>query len=97
MPKQRFESLLANYCAPALKQYKYANMFHLPKDDDSIRSFIKQYNQQFNSKGIFFILIEQETQYTIYVYNSKLKDDSGNLKITNLDRLIFTKNGEFTI
>lgn len=36
--------------------------------------FIKQYNQQFNSKGIFFILIEQETQYTIYVYNSKLKD-----------------------
>ena len=37
MPKQRFESLLANYCAPALKQYKYANMFHLPKDDDSIR------------------------------------------------------------
>ena len=74
MPKQRFESLLANYCAPALKQYKYANMFHLPKDDDSIRSFIKQYNQQFNSKGIFFILIEQETQYTIYVYNSKLKD-----------------------
>ncbi len=63
-----------NYCAPALKQYKYANMFHLPKDDDSIRLFIKQYNQQFNSKGIFFILIEQETQYTIYVYNSKLKD-----------------------
>lgn len=24
-------------------------------------------------------------------------NDSGNLKITNLDRLIFTKNGEFTI
>ena len=23
--------------------------------------------------------------------------DSGSLKITNLDRLIFTKNGEFTI
>ena len=23
--------------------------------------------------------------------------DSGNLKITNLDRLIFTKNGELTI
>ena len=43
MPKQRFESLLANYCAPALKQYKYANMFHLPKDDDSIRSFIKPF------------------------------------------------------
>ena len=74
MPKKRFESLLANYCAPTLKQYKYANMFHLPKDDDSIQFFIKQYNQQFNSKGIYFILIEQESQYTIYVYNSKLKD-----------------------
>ena len=28
---------------------------------------------------------------------SLIQDDSGNLKITNLDRLIFTKNGEFTI
>ena len=46
MPKQRFESLLANYCAPTLKQYKYANMFHLPKGDDSIRLLIKHYNQQ---------------------------------------------------
>ena len=27
----------------------------------------------------------------------ELASDSGNLKITNLDRLIFTKNGEFTI
>ena len=27
----------------------------------------------------------------------KRSSDSGNLKITNLDRLIFTKNGEFTI
>ena len=29
--------------------------------------------------------------------NLILVDDSGNLKITNLDRLFFTKNGEFTI
>lgn len=29
--------------------------------------------------------------------NCVLLSDSGNLKITNLDRLIFTKNGEFTI
>ena len=43
MPKQRFESLLANYCAPTLKQYKYANMFHLPKDDDNLKiKFIKR-------------------------------------------------------
>ena len=56
MPKQRFESLLANYCAPTLKQYKYANMFHLPKDDYSIRLLIKHYNQQFNSKGTILFL-----------------------------------------
>ena len=74
MSKKRFESLLANYCAPALKQYKYANMFHLPKNDSSIKVLIQQYNQQLNAKGIFLILIEQENQYTIYVYNSKLKD-----------------------
>lgn len=74
MSKKRFESLLANYCAPALKQCKYANMFHLPKNDNSIKILIQQYNQQLNSKGIFLILIEQEFQYTIYVYNSKLKD-----------------------
>ena len=29
--------------------------------------------------------------------DTKKNCDSGNLKITNLDRLIFTKNGEFTI
>lgn len=74
MPKQRFESLLANYCAPTLKQYKCANMFHLPKNDDTLITFIQQYNKEFNQKGIFFILIEQENQYTIYVYNSKLID-----------------------
>lgn len=74
MPKQRFEHLLANYCAPTLKQYKYANMFHIPKGDDSIVAFIRQYNEMFNSKGIFFILIEQAEKYTIYVYNSKLID-----------------------
>lgn len=30
-------------------------------------------------------------------YLMDLHFDSGSLKITNLDRLIFTKNGEFTI
>lgn len=29
--------------------------------------------------------------------HDRLPNDSGSLKITNLDRLIFTKNGEFTI
>ena len=32
-----------------------------------------------------------------YKWINKWENDSGNLKITNLDRLIFTKNGEFTI
>ena len=35
---------------------------------------------------------------TFYIcINLVIVIDSGNLKITNLDRLIFTKNGEFTI
>ena len=32
-----------------------------------------------------------------FIFHKNLTDDSGNLKITNLDRLIFTKNGELTI
>ena len=38
---------------------------------------------------------EQNLIKTIDYTDKKI--DSGNLKITNLDRLIFTKNGEFTI
>ena len=38
------------------------------------------------------ILMQEYIQYLKDNFN-----DSGNLKITNLDRLIFTKNGEFTI
>ena len=37
---------------------------------------------------------------TVYDFCEKVQNkhaDSGNLKITNLDRLIFTKNGELTI
>ena len=33
----------------------------------------------------------------VILLSTTLSSDSGNLKITNLDRLIFTKNGEFTI
>ena len=37
--------------------------------------------------------------YSFFTFGLQFKQttDSGNLKITNLDRLIFTKNGEFTI
>ena len=45
------------------------------------------YSQDTHSKYVC-VLIDQQTGRPI---------DSGNLKITNLDRLIFTKNGEFTI
>lgn len=37
------------------------------------------------------------TMFNISVDEYFYPADSGNLKITNLDRLIFTKNGEFTI
>lgn len=36
--------------------------------------------------------------HPLYIHsNFEVSGDSGNLKITNLDRLIFTKNGELTI
>ena len=35
--------------------------------------------------------------YGFYIHDFLQAIDSGNLKITNLDRLIFTKNGEITI
>lgn len=40
--------------------------------------------------------IENTIQKILQDHGASL-NDSGNLKITNLDRLIFTKNGEFTI
>ena len=43
---------------------------------------------------------EKISQRTVGVYMREMgikACDSGNLKITNLDRLIFTKNGELTI
>ena len=42
------------------------------------------------------VLLKDEIVIIKYKYFNCL-NDSGNLKITNLDRLIFTKNGEFTI
>lgn len=40
---------------------------------------------------------EKILEFTSSSYSFYWLDDSGNLKITNLDRLIFTKNGELTI
>lgn len=40
---------------------------------------------------------ERELRNRVQRKKNFMKSDSGNLKITNLDRLIFTKNGEFTI
>lgn len=57
----------------------------------------KQYNDVINLSYKF----AQENDMEVIPIDLKLsedkQDDSGNLKITNLDRLIFTKNGEFTI
>ena len=44
-----------------------------------------------------YIYLYIDVAMSILALVELLKIDSGNLKITNLDRLIFTKNGEFTI
>lgn len=82
MSKSRFEHLLVTYCAPTLKQYKQANMFHIPKDD-SIQSLVQIFNTELNPKGIYIVLIEQNDKYTIYVYNSKLIDYISSNQIRN--------------
>ena len=48
-----------------------------------------------NNKDAVTKLKIQELADILFISKSSI--DSGNLKITNLDRLIFTKNGEFTI
>ena len=47
----------------------------------------------------YFLTIAKEQSFTKAAEQLHITQptDSGNLKITNLDRLIFTKNGEFTI
>ena len=45
----------------------------------------------------FNLKIDESTELLLLSDTIKQSCDSGNLKITNLDRLIFTKNGELTI
>ena len=40
---------------------------------------------------------DRDVNASINILMQGILADSGNLKITNLDRLFFTKNGEFTI
>ena len=52
----------------------------------------------YNLYHVFQQTILEEKDQTIRMNTYRLKyHDSGSLKITNLDRLIFTKNGELTI
>ena len=53
----------------------------------------------FMSKNTVEMLLDftEKSTHSHVDYNLLCIDDSGNLKITNLDRLFFTKNGEFTI
>ncbi len=49
---------------------------------------------------VLFLKVLDDIRSNTFLYIKILvseQSDSGNLKITNLDRLIFTKNGEFTI
>lgn len=54
------------------------------------------------SSALEAIELARKNGHKIYINTGRTRCevpqfDSGNLKITNLDRLIFTKNGEFTI
>lgn len=69
-------------------------------------TFNQQLDHLINDKGLIvnnydnaLSILKHENYYRLsgYMIDFLDKNDSGNLKITNLDRLIFTKNGEFTI
>ena len=49
-----------------------------------------------NNKKTILVLVSRMVPFCLLLF-LKERYDSGNLKITNLDRLIFTKNGELTI
>lgn len=57
----------------------------------------KQDNSYGNLKSFSYEVDHLLNLPDTFVFASWQHADSGNLKITNLDRLIFTKNGEFTI
>lgn len=66
----RFEQMLAIYCAPVLKKYKVANMFHLDHDAfTDIQHLTRLYQQKLNDKGISIKLLQSDLhRMTIFVY-----------------------------
>ena len=78
-------------------------VFDTDKDETDILDYNLHFlKKQSNVKKVIIIPevknLEDELVRSCNIANVKeLMNDSGNLKITNLDRLIFTKNGEFTI
>ncbi|WP_295766900.1 helix-turn-helix domain-containing protein [uncultured Holdemanella sp.] len=63
----------------------------LSEADEKVKQYGRFENVRLTAYLYDYLTLESEEWIDEYI------NDSGNLKITNLDRLIFTKNGEFTI
>lgn len=66
-----FEELLAYHCAPTLKGYKMANMFHVSRQSfPRAKEMILEYNEKFKAKDLAFrILQAEQPRITFYVYS----------------------------
>ncbi|MCI8804472.1 MAG: DUF3793 family protein [Clostridiales bacterium] len=74
---EAFNNMLVKYCSPVLTGIKTANMFTFFGDPFNIDRIIKSYNENFNSFGIYFyILNSKDKSSLIYVYRfDRLKRD----------------------
>ena len=72
-----FEEYLAYHCAPALKKYKLANMFHIPRTAiPCVDSLIREYNEKFADKHLTFrILQADKPRITIYLYSFEILEN----------------------
>lgn len=68
-----FEELLAYHCAPALKGYKMANMFHVTRQQfPNAEQIVLDYNKKFKEKGLTFRIMQAEQpRITFYVYSKE--------------------------
>ena len=67
----QFEELLAYHCAPTLKGYKIANMFHVSRTlFPCAEEIILEYNEKFRQKGLTFCILQAERpRITFYLYS----------------------------
>lgn len=72
-----FEEYLAYHCAPALKKYKLANMFHIPRTAiPCVDNLIREYNEKFADKHLTFrILQADKPRITIYLYSFEILEN----------------------